>query len=393
MRIEVAAIKAVHFVESKGAAFFADGFPSILFERHKFWKHADKSKRAEWRERFPSICNPKATPRDGYGTHHEQRIKFNQAFELDKNAAMMACSWGAFQELGENFEDLGFETVGAFVDKMKESEMAQLEIFVRSIKHRGLADELRRRDWAGFARNYNGAGYRKFNYDGQIEDAYTKFSKIKYSLSTDNNGLASSNPISATAGNAVEIDDAPADSAQNSGAAHQPDGEQIRPDTDAAQNNAVSPAPDSNTVVTVQQAEPAKSEPDTLITKFKAWYLAIPAGITAYLSAAAAWAKDAPVNLVIVLLAIAGLIVVAYIIANLFIKNRRENRENELKLQREKQSHELTVLQAKSAMDKTVNTIQILPTPIQNSDSEPAHFAGFQMPRRLSWKQRILGVE
>lgn len=355
LRIEVAAIKAVHFVESKGAAFFPDGFPTILFERHKFWKHADKSKRAEWREQFPSICNPKATERGGYGTHHEQRIKFNHAFELDKDAAMMSCSWGAFQELGENFEDLGFETVGAFVDKMKQSEAAQMGIFVASIKHRGLADELRRRDWAGFARNYNGAGYRKFNYDGQIEDAYTKFSKIKYSLSTDNQELASSISSDNSADIAVETAERREQGTEQSANA-----------SPAAE--IISPAPDSDSVIAVQQAEPAKSEPETLITKFKAWYLAIPAGITAYLSAAAAWAKDAPVNLVIVLLAIAGAIVIVYIASNLLIKNRRESRENELKLQREKQAHDLTVLQAQSAMNRAVNTIQIVPNPVQNSD-------------------------
>ncbi len=160
----------------------------------------------------------------------------------------------------------------------------------------------------------------------------------------------------------------------------------------APQTNGEAAPPDNSAAIAVQQAEPAKSEPEnTLITKFKAWYLAIPAGITAYLSAAAAWAKDAPVNLIIVLLAIAGAIVVVYIAGNLLIKNRRESRENELKLQRETQSHDLTVLQAQSAMDKTVNTIQIVPLEIQNSDSEGAEtkqgFATMTDYSGKTWKQ------
>ncbi len=32
---------------------------------------------------------------------------------------MEGCSWGAFQELGENWEGLGFTSVGEFVDFMK----------------------------------------------------------------------------------------------------------------------------------------------------------------------------------------------------------------------------------------------------------------------------------
>jgi hypothetical protein len=168
----VASLKAVWKVESKGTGFYADGFPTILFERHKFWKNADRGKRAEWFRLYPTICNPNATPRGHYGTKSDQRQKFSFAFSLDPEAAMMACSWGAFQELGENYDDYKFKTVGEFVDTMKSGADGQLEIFIRSIIRRGLTDELQRRDWAGFARNYNGPAYRKFDYDGQMKRAY-----------------------------------------------------------------------------------------------------------------------------------------------------------------------------------------------------------------------------
>ena len=90
----VASVKTVREVESKGAAFYADGFPIILFERHKFYKHADRARRDEWHREHPTICNPSATPRGGYGTYADQRVKFNLAYSLDPHAAMMACSWG-----------------------------------------------------------------------------------------------------------------------------------------------------------------------------------------------------------------------------------------------------------------------------------------------------------
>jgi hypothetical protein len=88
---------------------------------------------------------------------------------------MMACSWGAFQELGENYDDCGFASVGAFVDRMKSGLPGQLEIFVRSIRKRGLVDELLRHDWAGFARNYNGPNYRAGRYDEKMAAAYKLF--------------------------------------------------------------------------------------------------------------------------------------------------------------------------------------------------------------------------
>lgn len=183
LKCDVAAIKAVAQVESRGTGFYADGFPTILFERHVFYKHANRSRRAEWAQEFPGICNPSPTPRGGYGSKAAQRQKFSQAFALDPDAAMMACSWGTFQELGANYDDYGFESVGEFVDVMKRGADGHLEIFVASIIKRGLQDELRRHDWAGFARNYNGASYKRFSYDVQMRDAHADISKEKIDCS------------------------------------------------------------------------------------------------------------------------------------------------------------------------------------------------------------------
>jgi hypothetical protein len=170
-------LKAVATEESHGAAFDADEFPTILFERHKFYKNADRTQRDGWSHKYPTICNPARTPKGGYGPKADQRKKFTIAFKLDPDAAMMACSWGAFQELGENYDDYGFHSVGEFVDLMKSGVDGQLEIFVRSIRHRGLTDELQRKDARGFARNYNGPKFFEFNYDKNIDAEYRKNKK------------------------------------------------------------------------------------------------------------------------------------------------------------------------------------------------------------------------
>lgn len=180
---DVAAILAVAEVESHGSGFYDDGFPAILLERHKFYRHADKQKRDAWATEFPQICNPHATPRGGYGTSREQRIKFNQAFALDPDAAMMACSWGIFQELGENYAAVGFQTVGQFVDAMKSGAPAHLQIFIRSIVKRGLKPALQRHNWSFFALYYNGANYRENDYDGKMRRAYEKYATRKIDCS------------------------------------------------------------------------------------------------------------------------------------------------------------------------------------------------------------------
>ncbi len=180
LKVEPAAIKAVALVESAGSGFYDDGFPMILFERHKFYKNAPVKKRDEWMEQYPEICNSTVTPKGGYGDKLAQRIKFNMAFGLDKNAAMKACSWGMFQEMGENFANYDFANVGKFVDVMKSGAPGHLDIFVRSIKYRKLATKMKNHDWAGFAENYNGPNYKKFKYDEKIAAAYEKTKKETY---------------------------------------------------------------------------------------------------------------------------------------------------------------------------------------------------------------------
>jgi hypothetical protein len=170
LRCDVPSIRAVAHVESRGQGFYADGFPVILFERHMFRRFT----RGAYDQSHPHLSGPAGN----YGkAGQNQRNKFNEAFRLSPNAAMKACSWGKFQIMGFNHRECGFESVGDFVDAMKESEGRQLDAFCEFILSTGLADELRRRDWKEFARRYNGAGYAKNKYDAKMARAYATFSR------------------------------------------------------------------------------------------------------------------------------------------------------------------------------------------------------------------------
>ena len=169
LRCDVSTIKAVAEVESRGEGFYEDGFPVILFERHKFHKFTN----GRFDSDYPEISNPVA---GGYGAGGaNQRRKFSLAFGLDPIAAMKSCSWGKFQIMGFNYDKCGFPSVGKFVDAMKESEGRQLDAFVQFLIHAGLAERFRAKDFEGIAAGYNGAGYKKNHYDTKMAAADKKY--------------------------------------------------------------------------------------------------------------------------------------------------------------------------------------------------------------------------
>jgi hypothetical protein len=176
MRCEPEAIMAVFSVESNGSGFLPSGKLKILFERHKFYKYADKSKRDEWARKHPNICNKKW---GGYYGGEDEYKRFSFAFSLDKHAALMSCSIGAGQTMGFNYALLGFRTVDEMWDYAKTGERAQLDLFLRYCRETGLGDELRRLDWAGFALGYNGKDYERNNYDQKMSRAYKNAKKQK----------------------------------------------------------------------------------------------------------------------------------------------------------------------------------------------------------------------
>ncbi|WP_461097751.1 N-acetylmuramidase family protein [Spirosoma luteolum] len=147
---DVAAIRAVDEVESNGAGF-KNGRIVIRFETAVFQKST------------------------GITVNGSDTAAFNRAYKLNPTAAMLATSWGRYQIMGFNYDTCGFSSVGAFVDAMKSGEPRQLQAFVQFVRRRGIADELARHDWAGFARIYNGTGYKAGNYDGKLATAYAKY--------------------------------------------------------------------------------------------------------------------------------------------------------------------------------------------------------------------------
>ena len=166
LNCEVAAVKAVAEVESTGSGFLSNGRPKILFERHYFHR-LTKGKFSSF---YPDISNRQS----GWYTKNEH-ARLEKAAKLNREAALQSASWGKFQIMGAHWKALGYSSIQEFINAMYASETEHLMAFVKFVKVNGLSDELQRKDWAGFARGYNGSNYHINKYDQKMAVAYNKY--------------------------------------------------------------------------------------------------------------------------------------------------------------------------------------------------------------------------
>ena len=177
LKVEVAAVKAVYEVESSGRGFLTSGKPKILFEGHIFWKRLKKHglNPLDYKEGNEDILYSKWTTKFYKGGEREYD-RLNKAKKIHNAAAQESASWGIFQIMGYHYKKVGYNSVGDYVKAMNKSERFHLMAFGKFIKSEGLVKHLKNKDWAKFARGYNGAGYKKNKYDTKLAAAYKKYS-------------------------------------------------------------------------------------------------------------------------------------------------------------------------------------------------------------------------
>lgn len=168
-------VHAILDVESAGTGFDAKGRPKMLFEPHVFWRElgpGPKRDRAAKEGLAYSRWKPGAYPKDSYP-------RLIKAMAIDEDAALRSASWGLGQIMGFNCGAAGYPNSQMMVAKFLDDEETHLAAMVKFIKARGLDDELRRHDWAGFAKGYNGAGFAKNGYDKKLAASFARWQKIK----------------------------------------------------------------------------------------------------------------------------------------------------------------------------------------------------------------------
>lgn len=152
-------------VETARCGFLKDRRPLVLFERHEFRRRTGGLFDAS----HPDISGKPG----GYGPaggHQHKRLA--QAISCHRVAALESASWGLGQIMGYNAAASGHVDAETMVGRFVHGEDAQLLGMGQFIRTKGLDVNLKRHDWAGFARGYNGPNFAINRYDTKLAAAH-----------------------------------------------------------------------------------------------------------------------------------------------------------------------------------------------------------------------------
>lgn len=178
--IEPAAFAAVAHIESglrTHAMVGGRAEPLIRFEGHYFDRRLSVAKREEARR--AGLASPEAGAIANPASQSARWSLLARAARLDRRAAYESVSWGIGQVMGAHWAWLGYASVDALAEEARSGVAGQLRLMARYVDKAGLAEALRRRDWAAFARGYNGPGFRKNGYDRKLARAYARYNRGK----------------------------------------------------------------------------------------------------------------------------------------------------------------------------------------------------------------------
>lgn len=173
--IDPAALLAVAEVETGLRAHTEIGGrrePLIRFEGHYFDRLLTGERQALARRL--GLASPRAGAVANPASQAERWRMLERAAGIDRKAALESASWGLGQVMGAHWAWLGYAGVEALVAEVRSGAAGQARLMALYIVKAGLAEALRARDWAAFARGYNGPGYRASRYDEKIAAAFAR---------------------------------------------------------------------------------------------------------------------------------------------------------------------------------------------------------------------------
>lgn len=176
LRVERAALLAVAEVESNGKVFAVvngENRPLIRFEGHYFDRRLAGGKRAHARSEGLSAAKAGVVAKPA--SQAARWTMLERAMAIDRRAALESVSWGIGQVMGAHWDWLGYASVDHLVEDARSGAAGQARLMARFIEKAGLRTALRNRDWAAFARGYNGPGYKANAYHTKMAAAYRRF--------------------------------------------------------------------------------------------------------------------------------------------------------------------------------------------------------------------------
>lgn len=177
LKVELATIKAVNQVESRGTGFSKTGKIKTLFERHIMYKKlkavVGEPTANSLASQYPDIVNQVA---GGYIGGDAELDRLERAIAINEACAYESASYGLFQIMGFNCKICGYDTAKEMFNEFLNGESIHLKAFVRFIQaDQGMWNALKAKNWADFARRYNGPDYAKNQYDVKLQAAYNSF--------------------------------------------------------------------------------------------------------------------------------------------------------------------------------------------------------------------------
>lgn len=188
LNVSELAIRVFGATEGRGVGFLKNGKAKILFERHRMYFYLVQLKGKNFAnaqmKQYPNLVN---IATGGYKGDAAEYTRLSLAKHICPEAALMSCSWGQFQIMGENWKDLGYSSVFDFETQMQTSESLQLEAFIRFIEFKtgtingkkiALIDALRAEDWSSVFTLYNGPNYKKLGYQAKFQKEWDHLEPI-----------------------------------------------------------------------------------------------------------------------------------------------------------------------------------------------------------------------
>lgn len=172
--VEVAAVKAVVEIEAGRThqGFSAPGVPLVNFDLTMFRRFAGRHgiNLSKYQRSHPQVFRSA-----GRGSQETVNRRLAAARTIDNTTAVEGTFWGMFQIGGFNWKKCGCESIDEFVELMSRSERDQLDLFARFITSTGLVKHLKSKNWAAFARGYNGPSYARRGYHTRMAAAYKRY--------------------------------------------------------------------------------------------------------------------------------------------------------------------------------------------------------------------------
>ena len=187
--IETACAVAVLCVESSGKGFEPANQDRMIirFENHKFWRYWGKHDPGRFRQHFTYRSDKvwlghrwRKSPDAAWQTFHgSQRAEWEVldfARAIDNEAALMSISMGAPQIMGFNYQRIGYQSAQEMFDAFRRDEAVHIHGLFDFMSSTML-QQLRQRDFTGFAGLYNGSG-QKETYGRRIQAHYHAFRRL-----------------------------------------------------------------------------------------------------------------------------------------------------------------------------------------------------------------------